>query len=337
MYVALTRARHQAVVWWAGTKDCRFSPLGRLVFFRGEDGAIADAGAFSPTDEAAMERFGAIAAGAEPGCISVERSALGMPVSWSPRLDPLAALDAASFSRDLDRRWRRTSYSDLTAGAHEAVVGSEPEADVVSDEPRGAGAGRGRGWGRRCRCRCRPRFALAARRDAGRRARRDVHPRRPRGDGLRCGRPSGRAFGARGARAGAPLGRDRSPPTPWSRGWPPRSRRRSVRSPATCGCATCRAPTGSTSSTFELPLAGGDLAVGRGHDGRDRVTCCAAMWRRATRWPATPTASATRSSATPSAAISPAASTSCSACRAPCRASRSSTTSRTGSRRRRRS
>jgi exodeoxyribonuclease V beta subunit len=47
----------------------------------------------------------------------------------------LAELDAASFSRDLDRRWRRTSYSDLTAGAHEAVVGSEPEADVVADEP----------------------------------------------------------------------------------------------------------------------------------------------------------------------------------------------------------
>jgi exodeoxyribonuclease V beta subunit len=105
------------------------------VLFRGEDGSIADAGAFSPDDEAAMERFGAIAAGAEAGCISVERSALGMPVSWSPRIEPLADLEVASFSRDLDRRWRRTSYSDLTAGAHEAVVGSEPEADVVSDEP----------------------------------------------------------------------------------------------------------------------------------------------------------------------------------------------------------
>jgi exodeoxyribonuclease V beta subunit len=65
----------------------------------------------------------------------VERSTLGTPASWSPRLAPLAELDAASFSRDLDRRWRRTSYSDLTAGAHEAVVGSEPEADVVADEP----------------------------------------------------------------------------------------------------------------------------------------------------------------------------------------------------------
>jgi len=134
MYVALTRARHQAVVWWAGTKDCRNSPLGRLVFFRGEDGSIADGGDHSPLDEAAMERFGAIAAGA-PGCISVERSTLGRQPWWSPRLDPLPELAAAAFERELDRRWRRTSYSALTAGAHEAVVGSEPEADVVSDEP----------------------------------------------------------------------------------------------------------------------------------------------------------------------------------------------------------
>jgi len=134
MYVALTRARHQAVVWWAGTKDCRFSPLGRLVFFRGEDGSVADAGAFSPKDDAAMKRFGEIAAAA-PGCISVERSVLGPPAWWSPRLPGVAELDVASFSRSLDRRWRRTSYSDLTAGAHEAVVGSEPEAYVVSDEP----------------------------------------------------------------------------------------------------------------------------------------------------------------------------------------------------------
>jgi exodeoxyribonuclease V beta subunit len=134
MYVALTRARHQAVVWWAGTKDCRNSPLGRLVFFRGEDGSIADGGDYTPADDAAMERFGAIAAGAG-GSIAVERSSLGAPAYWSPGLPALSSLGAAEFSRSLDRRWRRTSYSDLTAGAHEAVVGSEPEPDVVSDEP----------------------------------------------------------------------------------------------------------------------------------------------------------------------------------------------------------
>ncbi|MDX7140881.1 hypothetical protein SJ263_23740, partial [Enterobacter hormaechei] len=39
-YVALTRARHQAVVWWAGSYDSRHSALGRLVFARGEDGVV---------------------------------------------------------------------------------------------------------------------------------------------------------------------------------------------------------------------------------------------------------------------------------------------------------
>ena len=37
LYVALTRARHQAVVWWAGSFDSRNSALGRLLFSR-DDG-----------------------------------------------------------------------------------------------------------------------------------------------------------------------------------------------------------------------------------------------------------------------------------------------------------
>ena len=40
----------------------------------------------------------------------------------------------ARFDRDLDWRWRRTSYSDITAGAYEARVASEPEERVVDDE-----------------------------------------------------------------------------------------------------------------------------------------------------------------------------------------------------------
>ena len=37
-YVALTRAQHQAVVWWAGSFDSRNSPLGRLLFARDAGG-----------------------------------------------------------------------------------------------------------------------------------------------------------------------------------------------------------------------------------------------------------------------------------------------------------
>src|SRR6185312_9461028 len=52
-YVALTRARHQAVIWWAGSWESRHSALGRLLFARDEDGAIAAEGDFTPADAAA--------------------------------------------------------------------------------------------------------------------------------------------------------------------------------------------------------------------------------------------------------------------------------------------
>ena len=133
-YVALTRARHQAVVWWAGTYDSRDSALGRMLFARGEDGAIAATGNSTPTDSKVVERFEALAAGA-PDRIAVERALPGLPVAWAGPPRAPAALTASRFDRELDRRWRRTSYSDITAAAHEARVASEPEEDVTDDEP----------------------------------------------------------------------------------------------------------------------------------------------------------------------------------------------------------
>jgi exodeoxyribonuclease V beta subunit len=81
-----------------------------------------------------MQRFEQLAAEA-PGCISVERSRLGLAQSWSGPLRPPAELSAERFDRRLDRRWRRTSFSDITSGAHDPRVASEPEESVVSDEP----------------------------------------------------------------------------------------------------------------------------------------------------------------------------------------------------------
>jgi exodeoxyribonuclease V beta subunit len=144
-YVALTRARHQAVVWWAGSWNSRNSPLGRLLFARDAEGNVAPAGASTPTDAAAVRRFESLAAQA-PGCITVERSTLGIPTSWSGPLDDPLKLGAAVFDRSLDRRWRRTSYSDITAGAHdELVVASEPEEPVITDEPADAAVATGTG------------------------------------------------------------------------------------------------------------------------------------------------------------------------------------------------
>jgi exodeoxyribonuclease V beta subunit len=133
-YVALTRAQHQAVVWWAGSWNSRDSALGRLLFARGEEGNVAPAGRSTPTDTAVVARFEALAAAA-PGCISVERSALAMPAAWSRPPRAPGELVASAFDRQLDWRWRRTSYSDITAGTYEARVASEPEEVVVTDEP----------------------------------------------------------------------------------------------------------------------------------------------------------------------------------------------------------
>ena len=134
-YVALTRARHQAVVWWAGTKPACNSPLGRLLFARQEDGTVPDEGPPTPTDAAAIARLEELAERSR-GAIAVERSVLGgLPAHWSRPPGAAAELRAATFDRSLDERWRRTSYSALTAVAHDAWVASEPEEDLVDDEP----------------------------------------------------------------------------------------------------------------------------------------------------------------------------------------------------------
>jgi exodeoxyribonuclease V beta subunit len=133
-YVALTRAKHQAVIWWAGSYDSRHSPLGRLLFAKGADGNIAPEGRSTPSDEAADARFDELAEQA-PRAIGIERSALGAPTTWSPPVEAPVELTAARFDRRLDLWWRRTSYSDITSEAHEAMVASEPEQLVLADEP----------------------------------------------------------------------------------------------------------------------------------------------------------------------------------------------------------
>jgi exodeoxyribonuclease V beta subunit len=138
-YVALTRAQHQAVVWWAAAWNSRDSALGRLLFARQADGTVPPTARDTPSDEAAWARFEALRDEA-PGCIAVERSMLGLPVAWSGRQREPAELSAASFDRSLDERWRRTSFSDISSGAHEARVGSEPEESSVTDEPEGPSA-----------------------------------------------------------------------------------------------------------------------------------------------------------------------------------------------------
>jgi exodeoxyribonuclease V beta subunit len=143
LYVALTRAKHQAVVWWAASWQAEHSSLSRLLFHRGADGAVPRTGK-QVADDAVVARLSALA----PGRIAVERVVGGdAGVRWTDGMGGVAAggagataaLAAASFDRTLDPTWRRTSYSALTAAAHDApvvagVVGSEVDDSLVEDE-----------------------------------------------------------------------------------------------------------------------------------------------------------------------------------------------------------
>jgi exodeoxyribonuclease V beta subunit len=137
-YVALTRAQHQAVVWWAGSAGSRDSALTRLLFSRDDNGNVAPEGDRVPGDDEVTARFQALAAEA-PGCITVEVSDGGTGAVWSQDPGKPAVLEAGRFDRRLDSAWRRTSYSTITSAAHEAWVASEPEQPDVTDEvPPGA-------------------------------------------------------------------------------------------------------------------------------------------------------------------------------------------------------
>jgi exodeoxyribonuclease V beta subunit len=132
-YVALTRARHQAVIWWAGSFDSRDSPLGRLLFSQDAAGNVGACGEFTPDDPAVLERFAELAAAA-PGCVSVERTDGGDGTRWAGEARAAAKLEPGRFARRLDPRWGRTSYTGIVAGTHDARVASEPEEPLVVDE-----------------------------------------------------------------------------------------------------------------------------------------------------------------------------------------------------------
>ena len=143
LYVALTRARHQAVLWWVGVQDCQHSPLARLLFERDADGLVHPYGSRTHTDDEMEAAFHAL--GPE---VATERVAEPAAARWHQEDTSLPQLEAAVFDRVLDLGWRRVSYSGITRALHELpAVGSEPERPLTTDEDvpalpaRAAGAG----------------------------------------------------------------------------------------------------------------------------------------------------------------------------------------------------
>jgi exodeoxyribonuclease V beta subunit len=137
-YVALTRARHQVVLWWGPFQYQSNSPLTRLLMAQRDPGGAMLPRAGS-TEPAVRSRLAALAA-RTGGRLAVE-SVTPTPSAgrWQPLGTPSAGeLSVRQFDRALDVGWRRTSYTALTVGAHrpggEAAVGSEAEDAPLDDE-----------------------------------------------------------------------------------------------------------------------------------------------------------------------------------------------------------
>jgi exodeoxyribonuclease V beta subunit len=139
LYVALTRAKHQVVAWYAPAGVPEWSGLGRLLLCRDEAGRpVTDRQAPIPDDAAATAAAERLADRAG-GTIAVE-TVPEHPSTTAWRADrPVDAdLDRARFTRGLDDAWRRTSYPSLTRREDpQPRVGSEPEESVKDDEAPG--------------------------------------------------------------------------------------------------------------------------------------------------------------------------------------------------------
>ncbi|WP_328290273.1 UvrD-helicase domain-containing protein [Nocardia aurantiaca] len=138
LYVALTRAGAQVVAWWAPAYDTQTAPLHRMLLGR-EPGSPAVADKVPvPADSVVLERIREWAATAEPGVIAIEpvREITRARLPIDDTATATEALAAAHFGRTLDQAWRRTSYSALTAGAHDALPAADlPEGAGIADEP----------------------------------------------------------------------------------------------------------------------------------------------------------------------------------------------------------
>jgi exodeoxyribonuclease V beta subunit len=145
LYVALTRAQCQVVAWWAPSHNTPGSALQRFLYrARTSEGEVPLP--FYPLsgDPAALPGLG--------GTVAVEPLLPRPAPPWQAETADPPQLEVRAFSRPLDLRWRRTSYSALTAAVHglelaSPAVGSEAEPLHEDDEaapavatPEGGGA-----------------------------------------------------------------------------------------------------------------------------------------------------------------------------------------------------
>jgi exodeoxyribonuclease V beta subunit len=129
------------VAWWAPSTNSAGGALTRLLLGERTAGEQPPARVVPPVDDVLATRFAGLI---EPGCVAVETvDSPPEETRWQPPAVAMPTLSVGRLSRHLDLVWRRTSYSGLTAAAHErpAGVSTEPEAGAVTDEAEVAVAG----------------------------------------------------------------------------------------------------------------------------------------------------------------------------------------------------
>ncbi|ATL67620.1 AAA family ATPase [Nocardia terpenica] len=136
LYVALTRAQCQVVAWWAPAYGTAFAPLHRMILGRMPGSAEVPARSAVAADSVVLEQLSAWAAAGVADTIAIEPVTAVGPVRprWERAAAATGELAAARFDRVLDHDWRRTSYSALTAGAHDLHT-AEPDEVPGTDEP----------------------------------------------------------------------------------------------------------------------------------------------------------------------------------------------------------
>ena len=137
LYVALTRARSQVVLWWAASRNSASGPLTRVLFGGHAPGEVPPAAVRSERDEQTTAALAALVARCDGTLVVETVTAAPGPARWQPPATERRPLVVGELRRSLDATWRRTSYTGLTAAAHAEAPGvsSEPEDAGVQDEP----------------------------------------------------------------------------------------------------------------------------------------------------------------------------------------------------------
>ena len=134
-YVALTRARHRAVLYWGPVHDAATSPLGSLLHSGAPPETEVDRLAATAerlpgrTDRQLWDELCELAHRSR-GTIELTRIQAPEPRSWQPPDRAQTTLAARRFSRQrLSRGWRSSSFSALVSGRREPAEQGSPEAE----------------------------------------------------------------------------------------------------------------------------------------------------------------------------------------------------------------